>query len=81
MIESIECFRKVNVYICRSAVMPKFLGICSNYAIDHSLTYNTKKVIHGTLKFGSPAQYIDVLLSPNVSECKYLVTNICQKEL
>ena len=43
MIESIKCFRKVNVDICRSAVMPKFLGICSKYAIDHSLTYNTKK--------------------------------------
>ena len=51
--------------------------------MDHSLTYNAKKLfslcfIHGTLKFGI-ALYMDDLLIPNVSECKYLGTIICQK--
>ena len=35
--------------------------------------------IPGTLKFGRPALYMDDLLIPNVSECKYLGTIICQK--
>ena len=35
--------------------------------------------IPGTLKFGRPALYIDNLLIPNVSDCKYLGTIICQK--
>ena len=42
-----------------SAGMQKFLGICSKYAIDHSLTYNEKInfslcFIPGTLKFVRP---------------------------
>ena len=38
-------------------------------------------LIPGTLKFGRPAlyMYMDYLLIPNVSECKYLGTIICQK--
>ena len=64
--------------------MHKLLGICSKYAIDHSLTYNAKKKISlcfipGTLKFCRPALYMDNLSIPNVSECKYLGTFICQK--
>ena len=35
--------------------------------------------IPGTLKFGRPELYMDNLLIPNVSECKYLGTIICQK--
>ena len=35
--------------------------------------------IPGTLKFDTPALYIDNLLIPNVSDCKYLGTIICQK--
>ena len=35
--------------------------------------------IPGTLKFGRPALYMDDLLIPIVSECKYLGTIICQK--
>ena len=64
--------------------MQKLLGIYSEYAIGHSLTYNVKKsfslcFIPGTLKFGRPALYMDDLLFPNVSDCKYLGTIICQK--
>ena len=67
-----------------SAGMQKLLGISSNYAIDHSLTYNAKSsfslcFIPGTLKFDRPAVYLDNLLIPKVSECKYLCTIICQK--
>ena len=56
-----------------SAGMQKLLGICSKFAIDHSLTYNAKQsfslcFILGTLKFGRPALYMDDLLIPNVSE-------------
>ena len=52
--------------------------------IDHSLTYNAKRsfslcFIPGTLKYGRPALYMDDLLIPNFSECKYLGTIICQK--
>ena len=58
-----------------SAGMQKLLGICSEYAIDHSLTYNANKsfslcFIPGTLKFDRPALYMDNLLIPSVSECK-----------
>ena len=35
--------------------------------------------IPGTLKFGRPELYMDNLLIPNVSECNYLVTIMCQK--
>ena len=33
----------------------------------------------GTLKFGGPKLNMDNLLIPNVSECKYFGTIICQK--
>ena len=64
--------------------MQKLLGICSKYAIDHSLTYSAKKsfslcFIPGTLKFDRPELYMDNLLITNVSECKYLGSIICQK--
>ena len=70
-----------------SAGMQKLLGIhvCSKYAIDHSLiNLQCKKsfslcFIPDTLKCGKPARYKDDLLIPNVSECKYLGTIICQK--
>ena len=67
-----------------SAGMQNLLGLCSKYVIDHSLIYNAKQsfslcFIPGTLKFGRPELYIDNLLIPNVSECKYLGTIICQK--
>ena len=64
--------------------MQKLLVKCSTYAIDHSLTYNAKKMfslcfIPSILKFGRPALYTNDLLIPNVSGCKYLGTIICQK--
>ena len=60
------------------------LSICSKYAINNSLTYNAKKsfslcFILGALKCGRLEQYMDNLLIPNVSQCKYLSTIICQK--
>ena len=79
------CYADDLCLICLSSVgMQKLLGTCSKYAIDHSLTYNAKKsfslcFIPGTLKFGRPKLYIDNLLIPNVSECKYLGTITCQK--
>ena len=56
--------------------------ILSKCAIDHYLTYNASKsfslcVIPGTIEFGR--LYMNNLLIPNVSECKYLGTIICQK--
>ena len=35
--------------------------------------------IPGTLKFGRPELYMDNRLIPNVSECNYLGTIMCQK--
>ena len=62
--------------------MQKLLGICSKYAIDYSLTYIANKsfslcFIPCTIKFGR--LYMNNLLIPNVSECQYLGTIICQK--
>ena len=65
-----------------SAGMQKILGICSKYTIDHSLTYNANNFFvfcPETLRFGRLQLYVDNLLIPNVSECQYSGTIICQK--
>ena len=64
-----------------SAGMQKLLGICSKYAIDHSLTYNAKNNLFHYVSylahyFGRPELYLDNLLIPNVPERKYLGTII-----
>ena len=67
-----------------SAGMQKLLNLCSKYAVDHSLTYNAKKsfslcFIHRTVKISRPQLYLDTLVIPHVSECKYLGIIVCQK--
>ena len=67
-----------------SAGMQKLLNLCSKYAVDHSLTYNAKKsfslcFIPRTVKISRPQLYLDTLVIPHVSECKYLGIIVCQK--
>ena len=62
----------------------KLLCVCSKYDIDHSLTYNAKQslslcFIPGTLRSGRSELYMVNHLIPNVYECKYLGTIMCQK--
>ena len=64
--------------------MQKLLNLCSKYAVDHSLTYNAKKAfslcfIPRTVKISRPQLYLDTLVIPHVSECKYLGIIVCQK--
>ena len=50
---------------------------------DHSLTYNAKSFslcfIPRTVKISRPQLYLDTLVIPHVSECKYLGIIVCQK--
>ena len=67
-----------------SAGMRKLLNLCSKYAVDHSLIYNAKKFfslcfIPRTVKISRPQLYLDTLVIPHVSECKYLGIIVCQK--
>ena len=67
-----------------SAGMQKLLNLCSKYAVDHSLTYNAKKsfslcFIPRTVKISRPQLYLNTLVIPHVSECKYLGIIVCQK--
>ena len=60
------------------------IAICSKYAVDHSLTYDAKKsfslcFLPRTLKISRPQLYLDTLVIPHVSECKYLGIIVCQK--
>ena len=64
--------------------MQKLLNLCSKYAVDHSLTHNAKKsfllcFIPRTVKISRPQLYLDTLVIPHVSECKYLGIIVCQK--
>ena len=64
--------------------MQKLLNLCSKYAVDHSLTYNAKKsfslcFIPRTVNISRPQLYLDTLVIPHVSECKYLGIIVCQK--
>ena len=67
--------------------MQKLLSMYFNYATDHSLTYFARNAFFlclkpGTLQFGRPELYMDNLLVPIVSECKYSGTiRIMSKEL
>ena len=63
--------------------MQKLLNLCSKYAVDHSLTYNAKKpfslcFIPRTVKISRPQLYLDTLVIPHVSDCKYLGIIVCQ---
>ena len=57
--------------------MQKLLNLCSKYAVDQSLTYNAKKsfslcCIPRTVKISRPQLYLNTLVIPHVSGCKYL---------
>ena len=67
-----------------SAGMQMLLNLCPKYAVDHSLTYNAKKsfslcFIPRTVKISRPQLYLNTLVIPHVSECKYLGIIVCQK--
>ena len=67
-----------------SAGVQKLLNLCSKYAVDHSLTYNAKKMFcyvfaSRSVKISRPQLYLDTLVIPHVSECKYLGVIVCQK--
>ena len=67
-----------------SVGMQKLWNLCSKYAVDHSLTYKAKKFfslcfIWRTAKMGRPQLYLDTLVIPHVSECKYLAIIVSQK--
>ena len=60
------------------------LHVCSKYAVDHSLTYNANKTfslcfIPITVKISRPQLFLNTLVIPHVSGCKYLGIIVCQK--
>ena len=66
--------------------MQKLLNLCTKYAVDHSLSYNVKMFfslcfIPRTVEINRSQLYLDILVIPHDSECKYLGTRIivCQK--
>ena len=64
--------------------MQKLLNLYSKYVVDHSLTYNAKESFSlcftsTTVKTSRPQLYLDTLVIPHVSECKYLGIIACQK--
>ena len=66
-----------------SVGMQKLWNLCSKYAVDHSLTYKAKKSVSlcflwRTAKIGRPQLYLDTLVIPHVSECKYLAIIVSQ---
>ena len=65
-----------------AGIQKKLLNLCSSYAVDHSLTYNAKKCFRylpRTVKIRRPQLYLDTLVIPHISECKYLGIIVCQK--
>ena len=59
-----------------SAGMQKLLNVCSNYAIEHSLSYNAIKSYSlclkaTTIKFDRPTPYFGQMSIPNVTDCRY----------
>ena len=61
-----------------------YLKLCSNYAVDHSLSFDAKKsfllcFIPKIVNFSSLKLYLDKHVTPYVSECRYLDIIICQK--
>ena len=79
------CYADDLCLIClSSAGIQKLMNLCTKYAVDHSLTYNAKKsfslcFIPRTVKINRPQLYLDTLVIPHVSECKYLSVIVCQK--
>ena len=64
--------------------MLKLLNLCLKYAVNPSLTYNANKsfslcFIPKTVKISRRQLYLDTLVIPHVSECKYLCIIVCQK--
>ena len=60
-----------------SAGMQKLLDMCSNYAIEHLLTYNGSKSFSlcfkpKHIKFHAPCFYLNRLEIPRLHQCKYL---------
>ena len=67
-----------------SAGMQKLLNVCSNYATEHSLSYNANKSYSlcfkaTTIKFESPTLYFGQMSIPNVTDCRYLGITISVK--
>ena len=67
-----------------SAGMQKLLNVCSNYATEHSLSYNANKSYSlcfkaTTIKFERPTLYFGQMSIPNVTDCRYLGITISVK--
>ena len=66
-----------------SAGMQKLLNVCSNYATEHSLSYNANKsyslCFKATIKFERPTLYFGQMSIPNVTDCRYLGITISVK--
>ena len=60
-----------------SAGMQKLLNVCSNYATEHSLSYNANKSYSlrfkaSTITFDKVTLYFGQMSISNVTDCKYL---------
>ena len=67
-----------------SAGMQKLLNVCSNYATEHSLSYNANKSYSlyfkaKTIKFERPTLYFGQMSIPNVTDCRKLGITISVK--
>ena len=67
-----------------SAGLQKLLHMCSNYATEHSLTYNANKSYPlcfkaTTIKFKGPTLYFCQMSIPNFTDCRYLGVTISVK--
>ena len=73
-------------FIClSSAGMQKLLNVCSNYATEHSLSYNANKSYSlcfkaTTIKFEGPTLHISQINIPNVTDCRYIGITIYVKK-
>ena len=64
-----------------SAGLQKLLNVCSNYATEHSLSYNANKSYSlcfkaTTIKFKRPTLYFGQMSIPNVTDCGYMYLGI-----
>ena len=60
-----------------SAGMQKLLNVCSNYATEHSLSYNASRSYSlcfkaTAIQFERPTLYFGQMSIPNVTDCRYL---------
>ena len=67
-----------------SAGMQKMLNVCSNYATEHSLSYNANKSFSlcfkaTTIKSERPTLHFGQISIPNIKDCRYLGINISAK--